>query len=676
MTLHASFCPLDCPDFCSLEVEVEDDRVVSVDGSRVNPLTSGYICAKVRRLPEHMYGPDRLLYPAVRSGPKGAGEFRRVSWDEALAKVSEHLLDVRRRDGGEAILPFYYGGSNGLMTQGTTDARFFHRLGASRLALTVCAAPSGAAAMGLYGKMAGVALRDYVKAKLIVVWGCNPAVTGIHLMPILQEAQRRGGRLVVVDPRQTPVARRADLHLAVRPGTDLPVALALIRWLEANGAVDEAFVSASTVGWDQLRRRAEVWTLETAAEIAGIPASQIVELGRWYAASNPALIRCGWGLERNRNGGSAVAAVLALPAVAGKFGVRGGGYTMSNSTVWSLNSDSAVGEEPPSTRTINMNRLGEVLLANDQPVNALFVYNCNPLATMPNQERVRRGLMRSDLFTVVFDAVMTDTARFADVLLPATTFLEHAELAKSYGAMVVQDAPAIVGPAGEARSNYDVFAELCQVTGLARSGDPESATEIRAAIVSGFEAGNGSGLDAELEARRIAHPETGSTPIQFVGAFPLTPDRKVRLFPKELDDEAPEGLYAYRPDPATQDYPLALISPATKNTISSTFGQLKKTQVALKIHPSDAEPRGIRDRDRVRVFNDLGEVRCVVHTSSEVRPGVVCLPKGLWSHNTLSGNTSNALAPDSYSDLAEGACFNDARVQVERLGGSSLAGDG
>jgi anaerobic selenocysteine-containing dehydrogenase len=660
--VFASACPLDCPDACSLEVRVEEGRVVKVDGSRRNPLTEGFICSKVRRLPEYLYGPERLLYPARRVGPKGSSEFQRISWDEALDLAVNKMQEARERWGGESILPFYYGGSNGVLTQDATDARLFRRLGASRMARTVCAAATGRAATGLYGKMPGVAFQDFVHARLIVLWGVNPSASGIHQVPFIQQAQRAGACLVVIDPRRTPLAKQADLYLPLRPGTDLAVALSAIRWLFQEGRADLGFLEAHTTGWEELRRRARPWTFERAAEVSGVPAEEIERFVRLYAETSPAVIRCGWGLERNRNGGSAVASVLALPAVAGKFGVRGGGYVLSNSGAWSLDSASAVAEPEASTRVINMNRLGETLLERDDPpVQVLFVYNCNPLATMPNQEKVRRGLAREDLFTVVFEQAWTDTARMADLVLPATHFMEHTEMSRGYGAYVLHRTPAVAAAAGEARPNPDVFAELTRRLGLARPGEPETADDLAATLL-----GRSERMRGELERDGIAHPDCGFAPIQFVDSFPLTPDRKVHLVPEALDDEAPYGLYAFQEEPASDRFPLALISPATNRTISSTFGQLVRKRIPLEIHPRDAEARGLSDGDAVRVWNDLGEVRVTARLNPDMRPGVVLLPKGLWSHNTLSGTTANALAPDTYTDLGQGACFNDARVEVEK----------
>jgi anaerobic selenocysteine-containing dehydrogenase len=658
----ATVCPLDCPDSCSLDVTVQDGRVTVIDGSALNPVTGGYICAKVRRFANRMYGPDRLLYPAVRLGPKGAGRFDRVSWDEALALVAERLRDARGRWGGESILPYSYGGSNGLLTQDTSDALLFRRLGASRLARTVCAAPTGAANTALYGKMASVAYEDFPLARLIIVWGANPSASGIHLVPYIREARRQGALLIVVDPRTTPLARQADIHLAVRPGTDLPVALALHRYLFEEGRVGAAFLHAHTRGADQLREKARPWTFERAAAEAGVAADAVRRTAELYAETTPALIRCGWGQERNRNGGSASLAILALPAVAGKFGVRGGGYAMSNSASWGFARTWITAHEPP-TRLVNMNQLGRALTEyTDPPINVLFVYNSNAAVTSPDQARVLRGLERDDLFTVVFEQVMTDTARYADVLLPATTFLEGYDIARAYGPISLRLAKPVVEAIGEARSNADVFSDLMRRLGMATDGEPEGELEEMLHVLAHLP----SSIGDELREHGAATPPVDGRPIQFGNVWPHTPDGKVDLFPEHIAANAPAGLYGYQPDPATAAYPLALISPASERTISSTLAELPRPEVRLLMHPDDAAMRGLSDGDAVRVYNPLGEVRCHIQIGAWIRPGCVALPKGLWRRHTANGFTANVLTPDTLTDLGGGACFNDARVQVER----------
>ncbi|MGE3343094.1 MAG: molybdopterin-dependent oxidoreductase [Vicinamibacterales bacterium] len=658
-TVHSA-CPLDCPDSCSLAVSVEGGRITKIDGSRLAPTTDGFICGKVRGFDRRVYSPERVLYPLMRRGPKGRGDFSVVSWAEALDQIAARMIEARDTHGAESVLPFYYGGSNGLLTNELEDARLFRRFGASRLARTVCAAPTTAAATAMYGKMAGVAYPDYAHARLIVVWGANPSASSIHLVSHIKEAQKRGARLVVIDPRRTPLARTADLHLPVRPGTDLPVALALIRHLFEHGHADQAFLDMHTHGADQLRRTAAEWTLTRAADVAGVPETDLQLLADWYATTSPAVIRCGWGQERNRNGGAATMAILALPAVGGKFGMRGGGYTMSNSGAWGLDAERWINAPLPATRTINMNQLGRALTdVQDPPVQVLFVYNCNPLSTMPDQNRVKRGLEREDLFTVVFEQTMTDTAKYADVVLPATTFLEHYDIAKGYGAYHLHVVRPVIEPVGDARPNHEVFRELANRLGLSDAADDDLGETGALLDVTSTMAPDTSAL---LHAGEVARGPMDGAPIQFVDLFPKTADRKVQLFPEALETTA--GLYTFQSDPATDTYPLTLISPASAHTVSSTLGEFRPGIAALKIHPDDARPRSIEEGDAIRLFNDLGEVWCIADITPEVRPGVVSLPKGLWARSTENGATSNALVPDSLTDLGGGACFNDARVQI------------
>jgi len=656
-------CPLDCPDACSLAVTVQHGKVITIDGSRKNPVTDGYICAKVRKFGERVYGPDRLLHPAIRKGRKGEGKFGRVPWEEAIERIASRFEAAKAKHGGASILPFSYGGSNGLLTQDNIDAQLWRRFGTSRLARTVCAAPTGAANMALYGKMPSITYQDYPEAKLIILWGVNPSASGIHLVPFVREAQKRGAQLVVVDPRTTALARSADVHLAVNPGTDVVAALAIHRYLFTSGRADGEFLRAHAVGADRLRERAEPWTFERAADVAGVEAAALERVAELYASASPALIRCGWGLERNRNGGNAAMAVLALPAVAGKFGVRGGGYSMSNSASWNIDR-TWIDAPEPDTRLVNMNHLGRALTEyDDPPVDVLFVYNCNPAVTVPDQRRVLRGLEREDLFTVVFEQVMTDTALYADVLLPATTFLEGYDFAKAYGPINLDLGRPVVEPAGEARSNADVFGALCTRLGLLRDDEPTGELDLMLHVLDRLPASIGD----DLRGGALPAPPFGTAPIQFVDVFPNTPDRKVDLFPAALEASAPMGLYRFQADPRSDRYPLALISPASDRTISSTLGELPRPDVKLLMHPADAEARRLADHDQVRVFNELGEVQCTLNVAPSIRQGTVSLPKGIWRRSMRNNTTGTALVPDTLTDLGGGACFNDARVQVSSL---------
>ncbi len=665
-----SACPLDCPDMCGLSVTVEDGRVVKVTGDTRSPIGDGVICGKVRKIAEHLYGDDRLLAPKIRTGAKGADQWRTASWDEALDLIASRLAEIRERSGGEAILPYHYGGSNGWLTEGALAERLFRRLGASRLDKTFCATATTAAVRGLYGVMPGVALEDFEHARLIVLWGVNPAATSIHLVPIIDRAREAGAKLVVVDPRTTPLAKRADLHLAVQPGTDLPVALAAIHALEAGGHVDRAFVERHTARSAELFARAARWSIAEAAGVAGIAADDLARFVELYAATSPAVVRIGWGLERNRNGGSAVAAVAALPAITGKFGVRGGGYTMSNGDAsWGLSSETAIAEPDVATRRVNMSGLADALRTlADPPIECVFVYNCNPVATAPDQRAVIEQLSRDDVFVVVHDQVMTDTARIADVVLPATAFLEHRDLKRGYGTMRLFDSPAVATAPGEARTNNQLFGALLARLGLARPGEPTTDDELVAATFAASP--HGEAMRTEIRERGVAAPPNGDRPIPFVDAHPGTPDRRIDLVPEALDRDAraagSEGLYAYRPDPRTDKFPLALISPALATQISSTFGQLRTAAAELELSRDDAAARGISTGDAIRMWNDLGEVLCVARVSAAVRPGVCVLPKGLWRKHTANGLTSNALISQTYADLAGQAAFNDARVEVAK----------
>lgn len=656
-------CPLDCPDTCSLDVTLEAGRITKIDGNTKNPLTAGFICGKVRDYAEHVYHATRLLHPLVRErgSKKGEAHFRQASWDEALTLVAEKLHAARARHGGEAILPCTYGGSNGKFTHESADAALFRRLGASKLHRGICAAATTTASVALYGGMPGIALDDYVHAQLIVVWGTNPHASGIHFVPVVKRAQEAGAKLIVVDPRVTKLARAADLHVPVRPGTDLPLALALIRWLFAHGRADATFLVQHASGVEELRKRCEPWTSVRAAEVCGLEAATIEQFAELYAASSPAAIRCGWGPERNRNGCAAIAAVLALPAVAGKFGLRGGGYTMSNGRAFTLRP--VVSDPEPDTRTINANQLGRALLEErDPPVEVLFVYNANPVATFPDQERVRRGLAREELFTVVFEQVATDSTRYADVVLPATTFLEHADLRNGYGAYALLYAEPSIAPVGEARPNYSVFAELLVRLGLTRPQDDFTPLGMLRRVMPD------EASAVELRKNGIVFPPTGQHPLQFVDVFPRTSDGKVHLVPEELELADAPPFYAYVADPGNARHPLTLISPATEKLISSSLGELLHGEQPLGLHPDDARARGIGEGDTVRIWNELGEVVTHAHLEPRLRAGVAELSKGLWSHHTRNGATANALAPDTLTDRGGGACYNDARVEVERVG--------
>jgi anaerobic selenocysteine-containing dehydrogenase len=658
-----SVCTMDCPDTCSLEVEVENGRIKRLRGSHVNPVTEGFICSKVGNFAQRVYSPDRLLYPMRRAGRKSRGEFERISWDEAIATICARFKEIQQRWGGEAILPFNYGGSNGMLGQGTSDAAFFSKLGASRLARTVCAAPTSTVAKAMYGKMPGVAFEDYVHARFILIWGANPKASNIHLVPYLKQAKAAGAKIAVVDPMVNFSKKEFDLHLPVYPGTDLVVALAMIRYWHEHNMLNRAFITKHTTGAEILLEKAAEYPLEKAARIARIEISAIEQLANMYTETEPAVLRCGWGLERNRNGGQAAAAILAMPALLGKFGKRGGGYTMSNSGAYRVDEMKLADVAPSQTREINMNLLGKILLEEkNPPIQALFVYNCNPVATVPNQNAIIAGLQREDLFTVVFEQVMTDTAVFADMLLPAVTFLEQKEIKKAYGSYALQYLEPVIAPRGEAKPNEEVFAMLGRAMGWTdKAFDEDTEAYLHRAVNA---IGGMGKIDFDtLRKERIAFFDfPGKAPIQFETALPWTSDGKAHLAPKELGEKPFEYL-----DEQANGFPLALISPATDKLISSSLGEFNLPELVVTLSPIDAQSRSLKNGDRVRVYNHGGEVHCRVKVSATIRPGVAAMPKGAWRKASANGQTATALAPDTLSAVGDGACFNDARVEVVKL---------
>jgi len=658
---------MDCPDACALEVTVADGKIEKISGARNgHPTTAGYICSKVSRFAERVYHKDRLLYPMKRSGAKGAGRFERISWEDAIGEITGRFKAISREWGSEAIMPYHYGGSNGILGDGFLDAYYFARLGASRCQRTLCAAPATAVATGMYGKMPGVAYEDYPRAKFILIWGANPKASNIHLVPFLREAKHNGAFIAVIDPRKNFSDTEIDLHLPVFPGADLPLALGMIHYWQENNLLDEAFLARHTVGAEPLLQAAEKWPPERAAAAAKVAVEDLAWLAQLYAESSPAVLRCGWGVERNRNGGQALAAILAMPALLGKFGVPGGGYTLSNSGAVKLDSSKIFGHYEWNTRLINQSQIGKIL--NDDrlrpPLKALFVYNCNPAATAPDQNAIIKGLQREDLFTVVFEQVLTDTALYADILLPAVTFLEQREIKKGYGSYVVGGVQPVIAPLGEAKPNEEVFALLGKAMGW--PDEPfQWDTETYMEKVAGALSLNGERGELDTFSNgKIQHYQfSEAPPVQFKTALPQTADKKAHLTFEALG----KNPFQYQPV-FEEKFPLALISPANSKMISSSLGEFNYPELFLTLHPDDAAERGIRDGDTVRVFNSLGEVLCKCKVRDGVRRGVVSMPKGAWRKSSLNGLTSTALCPPTANEVAGGACFNDARVEVEKGG--------
>ena len=651
---HVTACPLDCPDTCSLTVQVTDGRIAKVDAGPGNPFTDGYICQKVKHHARRVYAPERVLTPLVRTGPKGAGEFRPASWDEALDLVVERLRAAEAGPGPESVVPFVYNSSAPLL-QDEAGERLWKRFGASRVRHTVCAATHGAAYHVVFGSMFSADPVDVVHSQLVVVWGANPTVSNIHFPPLVTRAQREhGATVVVVDPRRTAMAGRADLHLAVRPGTDVVLAYAVADELERQDLLATEFLAEHATGVEEFLAAARAYPAARAAEICDVPAADIRRLATLLGTVRPGVVRLGWGPERNRNGGSACVAVNALPVLAGQFGVPGSGMIASLGSATPLAWDAREPDTPPDRRhprAFGMNTFGAMLCdpTLDPPIEVLFVQGSNLVATNPNQQAVMRGLAREDLFTVVHDQVLTDTARYADVVLPATTHFETHDLAASYGAYVLQETRPVIAPVGESRSNNELAAELARRLGY----DLTRFDVDRAAILERSVRDDGT-----YDGARATRPAGGT--VQFRDTHPSHPDGRARL-------AAMPGLGVPRYVELDDPYPLTLITPATPKTINSMLGEFEPADPAVHVHPDDAAARGLADGDPVVVRNDRARVPTTVRLDATLRPGLATMPKGSWCRDFATGLTANALTPDTLSDLADGACFNDTRVEVERV---------
>jgi anaerobic selenocysteine-containing dehydrogenase len=668
----ASVCPLDCPDTCSLSVTVADGQLRAVRGSKVNPITHGAVCAKVANLyPEFVHGPNRLRYPLQRVGRKGAGMFERISWDRALAVIRDRVGGVIERHGSQAVLPLNYAGPHGMLAGDSMSLRFFHALGASLLSRNpLCGGVRSTAYAGTFGAIPGTPLQQASLARLIIVWGNNATVCNLHLMRQINAAKRGGAKLVVVDPRRVKVAEQAHLHLPVRPGTDVVLAWAIAVELERLGGLDHAFIKEHVLGFDAFMEVARGYPPERAAQICGVELDDIRALARWYKDISPAVIAWGNGLERNQNGGSGLRAIAALPALAGKFGVAGGGLIGGAGHAFPKTLDTLTRTDlvPPGTRTINILDVGRLLLDDSlhPPIRALFVYNHNPLIVHPDQNRMKRALAREDVFVIGIEVAMTDSMAYADVILPACTHFEHADIYAAYGQQYLQRAEAVIPPVGESLPNTEIFRRLAATFGLTDPAFRASDAELMDAALSPEDPRMQGFRPSQVPVdRAIKMQYGGAEPVLFGNVLPKTPSGKIELQSQTLEERFGALLPGYRP--LASRYPLTLITPASDKRITSTFGGLAASDATplLEMHPEDAARRALLDGALVRVWNDLGEVFLPLRISTAVRPGVVCSEKGAWLRTSSNGQTVSALAPAHKADLANGACFNDARVEVE-----------
>jgi anaerobic selenocysteine-containing dehydrogenase len=674
-TVVRGACPHDCPDTCALLTTVENGRAVKVQGNPDHPMTDGVLCTKVARYAERTYHPDRIQQPLKRVGPKGSGQFQPVSWDEALDDIAMRLTAIAQRD-PEAILPYSYAGTMGQVQGEGMAARFFHKLGASLLDRTICASAGAEALTYTLGNKLGMKMEFFAESKLIVIWGSNSIGSNLHFWRLAQDAKRQGAKLVCIDPRRSETAEKCHEHLAIRPGTDAALALALMHELIVHNWLDLDYIERHTQGWDALRERALQWSPERAAQVCGIEVAQIQSLARDYGTTTPAAIRLNYGMQRVRGGGNAVRAIACLPALIGAWRHRGGGLLLSSSGHFpvqraALQRPDLLGERRP--RTLNMSTIGDDLLRPASiefgpRIEALVVYNSNPVAVAPESGKVVQGFAREDLFTVVLEHFQTDTADHADYILPATTQLEHWDIHTSYGHTdVLLNQPAIP-PVGQARTNTDIFRALAARMGF---GEPCFADDdlTLCRTVMGDEA-----LFARLQQQGFAALPVPDAPFA-QGGFP-TPSGKCEFFSPRLAAMGQDGLPDHVPnyEAPSEAFPLAMISPPARNFLNSSFVNVTslraiEVEPVLEIHADDAHQRGIQNGDVVKVFNARGEYHCKAEVSRRARPGVVHGLGIWWRKMGLNGTNVNQLTSQHLTDIGRAPVFYDCAVQVASLKG-------
>lgn len=690
-------CPHDCPDTCAMHVTVENGRATKVAGDPDHPLTRGGLCVKVNNYQDKVYSPDRVLHPMRRSGPKGSGRFEPISWDEALDEVAARFRAAIDQHGAETVMPVSYLGTEGILNGLNAGDAFFNKLGATIAERTYCDSGACTAYTATIGATAGVDPESLVHSRYIIIWASNTISTNLHLWPVIAEAQKRGAKVVCVDPVAHQTARRADWHIPIRPGTDSALALAMMHVIIAEGLTDEEYVREHTVGYAELAERVAQYTPEWAAGETGVPAADIRTLAREYATTSPSMIRIGVAIERHAGGGQTVRSIACLPALVGAWRHVGGGLLQLPLWAFPVNWGAFMHPEfiTPGTRIVNQFLLGRALtgeLELDPPITALMVYNSNPMVVCPEQDKLARGMAREDLFTVVSDHFLTDTARYADIVLPATTQLEQHDIMFSWGHFYVSLNTAAIEPEGESVPNTELFRRLAARMGM---DDPCFARTDEQMLADAFDWSNPAMEGITLESlretgwARLNLPSADEYAPHAEGNFP-TPSGKtefrsstleqagnfvVPLFRQGSEEFQPGGyvdpLPHYVPPRETGAvYTLNLLSPkshAYLNSSAADQSMQKRVQgeQALTIHPADAQARGIADGRYVAVSNDRGRFVALAHVSEDVAPGVVVCPMGAWPKNAKEDATVNAVNPFVFADLGNAPTFSDTRVEVE-----------
>jgi molybdopterin guanine dinucleotide-containing S/N-oxide reductase-like protein len=711
-TVHAA-CPHDCPDACSVLITVDDlGKATKIQGNPDHPATRGFLCGKVAKYLDRVYSPDRVLYPLRRKkgAPKGGGhknfdDFERISWAAALDEIATKFASISKQFGSEAILPYSYGGTLGVLGNASMDHRFFHRLGASQLNRTICATAGADALVSVLGRKLGTDMEAFRHAKYIIAWGANIHGTNIHLWPFVEEARRNGAKFVVIDPYKTRTAALADWYLPINPGTDVALALALMHVIINENLYDADYVAKYTLGFDDLRKKVQEYPPEKVAGFTGIAAADIVKLAREYATTQPAAIRVNYGIQRSENGGMAMRAVTMLPCVTGAWRHLGGGVQLSTSGAPKINEDALTRpdlmKKSPAgraTRVVNMSSLATALTKlNDPPVKAVFVYNSNPAAVAPNHNEVIRGFKREDLFTVVHEQFLTDTTDYADIVLPATTFFEQKELVKSYGHYYIQMSHQAISPLGEARTNVETFRVLALRMGFDDACFKDSIEDMMDSALDN--PGNGflAGIDRERLERENSvrlnsdaytnggHPEwsepqasavEGSAFLPFAHGGFETPSGKAELYSESLKQQGLDPVATFIPPTESRhsakakNYPLEILTRKSDNHLNSSFCNLPAHQKMeeprlLEISTQDAAARNIGEGDTVRVFNDRGSIHLKARVNGATQRGVVAARLD-WAKLNPEGVNVNVLTSEKLTEIGAGATFYSCLVEVEK----------
>jgi anaerobic selenocysteine-containing dehydrogenase len=681
-------CPHDCPDTCALLVTVEDGVATEVRGDPEHPTTAGVLCTKVSRYVERTYSPDRVLHPMRRVGKKGEGKFERISWEQALDEIAARLNPIAARD-PEAILPYSYCGTMGLVQGEAMSMRFFNKLGASLLDRTICATAGFTGYKYTVGASIGTDMEQFQDAKLIIIWGGNPIASNLHFWMRAQEAKRRGATLIAIDPYRSLTAEKCHQHIALLPGTDAAFALGLMHVLIAENLVDHDYVANYTLGFDELKERALEWTPERTADTCGVTAREIIDLARLYGSTalrgEPVAIRCNYGVQRARGGGMAVRNMSCLPALVGAWRHAAGGIQLSTSGSFPANRaalqrpDLLAGRNP---RTINMTTIGDDLLKPASPafgpqVEAVIVYNANPLAIAPDSAKVQKGFEREDLFTVVLEQFQTDSADYADILLPATTQLEHVDAHLAYGHLYMMANNAAISPMGEAKPNSEIFRLLAARMGFDDPCFTESDDELAA---QAFDKTHTRAIHFDWESlkqkgwQKLNMPDAPFA----AGGFP-TPSGKCEFYSSTMANDGLDPLPTYIPPYESvasnpllaKKYPLAMISPPARNFLNSSFVNVQSLRATegephLDIHPNDAAPRGIVQGDMARIFNDRGSFVAKARVTEKARPGLVVGLSIWWKKLSRDGKNANEVTSQRLTDMGRAPTFYDTLVQVEK----------